>query len=160
TECLPRKAQTIVAFQLQKEGFRLKDVLVTVDIPEATYHYHVKNLNQEDKDINLKSSIANLFKKIHERYGYKRITKELHKLGYNTNHKKVWRLMKELGLKCVKFTRKSRKYSAYKGTVGKVAKNRLARRFHTPFPLQKLVADITEFKCLNGEKLYLNPLMD
>src|SRR5699024_10032520 len=27
-------------------------------------------------------------------------------------------------------------------------------------PLQKLVTDITEFKCLNDEKLYLSPIMD
>src|SRR5699024_6917497 len=76
------------------------------------------------------------------------------------NHKKVYRLMKELGLKCIKFIRKSRKYNAYKGNVGKIAKYRIARRFYTPFPLQKLVTDITEFKCLNEEKLYLNPIMD
>src|SRR5699024_1114997 len=56
--------------------------------------------------------------------------------------------------------RKSRKYNAYKGNVGKIAKYRIARRFYTPFPLQKLVTDITEFKCLNEEKLYLNPIMD
>jgi putative transposase len=55
---------------------------------------------------------------------------------------------------------KSRKYNSYKGKVGKIAKNRLARRFSTPVPLQKLVTDITEFKCLSEEKLYLNPILD
>lgn len=30
----------------------------------------------------------------------------------------------------------------------------------TPHPLQKLLTDITEFKCLNDEKLYLSPIMD
>jgi putative transposase len=108
----------------------------------------------------LKELIAHLFKKFHERYGYKRITKELKKLGQSINHKKVYRIMHELGLKCVKFMRKSRKYNSYKGNVGKVAKNRLSRRFNTPFPLQKLVTDITEFKCLGEEKLYLNPIFD
>jgi len=67
--------------------------------------------------------------------------------------------MNELGLKCVKFQRKSR-YNSYKGTVGKVAGNRLNRRFDTTIPLQKIVTDIIEFKCLGGEKLYLNPLLD
>ncbi|WP_419884125.1 DDE-type integrase/transposase/recombinase [Peribacillus sp. B-H-3] len=46
--------------------------------------------------------------------------------------------------------RKSRTYNSYKGTIGKVAKNRLSRRFSTPVPLQKLVR----------EKLYLNPILD
>src|SRR5699024_4356714 len=119
-----------------------------------------KNFGKEDPDIELKELITEQFKKFHERYGYKRITKELKKLGYRVNHKKVYRLMRELGLKCVKFMRKSRKYNSYKGNVGKVAKNRLSRRFYTPIPLQKLVTDITEFKCLGEEKLYLNPLLD
>lgn len=68
--------------------------------------------------------------------------------------------MREQGLKCVKFMRKSRKYNSYKGKVGKVEKNRLSRRFSTPISLQKLVTDITEFKCLGEEKLYLNPILD
>ena len=149
-----------MAFELKEEGFRLKDIFLVVGIPEATYHYHVKNFGKEDPDTELKERITHLFQEFHERYGYKRITDELQKLGYCINHKKVYRLMRELGLKCVKFMRKSRKYNSYKGSVGKIAKNRLARRFNTPIPLQKLVTDITEFKCLGEEKLYLNPILD
>lgn len=149
-----------MAFELKEEGFRLKDIFLVVGIPEATYHYHVKNFGKEDPDTEIKDLIIYLFKGFHERYGYKRITDELQKLNYCINHKKVYRLMRELGLKCVKFMRKSRKYNSYKGNVGKVAKNRLARRFNTPIPLQKVVTDITEFKCLGEEKLYLNPILD
>ena len=68
--------------------------------------------------------------------------------------------MKNLGLKGKKFTRRSRHYSSYKGNVGTVAKNRIRRRFHTDRCHQKLATDITEFKCLNGLKLYLSPVMD
>ncbi|WP_339226299.1 hypothetical protein NSQ77_12325 [Oceanobacillus sp. FSL K6-2867] len=50
------------------------------------------------------------------------------------------------------------KYNSYKGKVEKVAKNRLPRRFSTSIPLQILVTDITEFKCLGEEKLYLKPI--
>lgn len=149
-----------MAFELKEEGFRLKDIFLVVGIPEATYHYHVKNFGKEDPDTEIKDLIIYLFKGFHERYGYKRITDELQKLNYCINHKKVYRLMRELGLKCVKFMRKSRKYNSYKGNVGKIAKNRLARRFNTPIPLQKVVTDITEFKCLGEEKLYLNPILD
>ena len=118
-----------MAFELKEEGFRLKDIFLVVGIPEATYHYHIKNLRKEDPDKELKELITHLFKKFHEGYGYKRITKELKKIGYCVNHKKVYRLMRELGLKCVKFMRKSRKYNSYKGKVGKVAKNRLTPPF-------------------------------
>jgi putative transposase len=149
-----------LAFELKEEGFRLRDIFLVVGIPEATYHYHVKSFGNEDPDTELKERISHLFEEFRERYGYKRITKELQKLGYCVNHKKVYRLMQELGIKCVKFMRKSRKYNSYKGTVGKIAKNRLVRRFNTPIPLQKVVTDITEFKCLGEEKLYLNPILD
>ena len=103
--------------------------------------------------------ILETFEKHEGRYGYRRIHAELKAQGYFINHKKVQRLMQELNLKCEKFVRKSR-YKSYKGTVGNVAKNRLNRRFSTPHALQKIVTDVTEFKCTDNEKLYLSPLMD
>lgn len=90
SECLPRKAQTKLAVELKEEGFRLKDIFLIVRIPEATYHYHVKNFGKEDPDTELKKRITHLFQAFHERYGYKRITNELKKLGYCINHKKVY----------------------------------------------------------------------
>lgn len=149
-----------MAYELKQEGFKLKDTLLVVGIPEATYHYHIEHWGKEDRDQPLKDAIEQLFIDSEERYGYKRITGELKKLGYDINHKKVYRLMKEMGLKCVKFIQKSRKYNSYKGKVGKVAKNRLNRRFDTPITLQKLVTDVTEFKCTGGEKLYFSPILD
>ncbi|WP_143139370.1 IS3 family transposase [Alkalibacterium sp. 20] len=92
--------------------------------------------------------------------GYRSIQDILIVMGYKINHKKVLRIMQELGLKCIKFSRKSRKYSSYKGTVGKVAKNRINRRFNSSIPLQKLLTDITEMKCKNDKKLYLSPILD
>lgn len=56
-------------------------------------------------------------------YGYRRIGTELWKRGHIVNHKKVLRIMNQLNLKCTKFTRKSRKYNSYKGTIVKVAVN-------------------------------------
>jgi putative transposase len=148
-----------LAFELKEEGFRLKDVLKQVDIPEATYHYHIKQMNNEDPNQEWKELISALFHKHEGRYGYRRIYLELRAQGYVINHKKVQRIMGELNLKCVKFKRKSR-YNSYTGKVGKVAKNRLNRRFTTPYRLQKLVTDVTEFKCTGDEKLYLSPILD
>ncbi len=148
-----------MAFELKEEGFKLKDVLEIVGIPEATYHYHMKQLQKEDPDKEWKEIILELFQKHEGKYGYRRIYLELKSQGYVINHKKVQRIMNEMGLRCVKFTRKSR-YKSYKGKVGKVAKNRLNRRFNTSIRLQKLVTDVTEFKCTEDQKLYLSPIMD
>lgn len=90
------------------------------------------------------------------RYGYRRIKDELENKGYKVNHKKVQRIMKELGLKCVV---RMKKYRSYKGQVGKIAPNVLDRDFNAEKPNQKWVTDITEFK-LFGEKLYLSPILD
>jgi len=132
-----------------------------VGIPESSYHYHVKKLEENiDPDAEMKELIQTLFEEHNGNFGYRRITEQLIQDGYLINHKRVQRLMQELGLKCEKFGRRSRKYNAYKGTVGHVAKNLIKRRFNTSVPLQKLTTDITEMKCLGGKKLYLNPILD
>lgn len=134
-------------------------MLKIVDLPEATYHYHRQRFDSEDPDQEWKTLIRALFEKHEGRYGYRRVHLELQAQGYEINHKKVQRLMDEMNLKCVKFIRKSR-YRSYKGKVGTVAPNRLNRRFSSVHALQKLTTDVTEFKCIGDEKLYLSPIMD
>lgn len=105
---------------------------------------------------------------MHKDFGYRRILGELRKLGLSVNKKKVQRIMQKLGLQVKSFTRKSRKYSSYKGNVGKVAKNLLRRHFITSIPYQKITTDTTEFKYyaldekrrIVQKKLYLDPFMD
>jgi putative transposase len=117
-------------------------------------------MKKENPDQALEDLIQSIFDENDQNYGYRRIHLQLRNQGYIVNHKKVQRIMKKLGLKGSKFCRKTRKYSSYKGTIGKVAENLINRRFHTHIPLQKLTTDITEFKCTGGAKLYLNPIMD
>jgi putative transposase len=114
-----------------------------------------ENPKQELEDL-----IKSIFDENDGNYGYRRVYLKLRNEGYKVNHKAVQRIMRKLCLKCTKFTRKTRKYSSYKGNVGTVAKNRINRRFYTNVCHQKLTTDITEFKCLNGEKLYFSPIMD
>lgn len=65
--------------------------------------------------------------------------------------------MVKLGLKPLK--RNKRKYSSYKGEVGKIADNLINRDFRADKPNQKWYTDVTEFN-LRGEKLYLSPIID
>jgi putative transposase len=106
--------------------------------------------------VDLKSRITEIYHEHQGRYGYRRITDELHNEGHSVNRKKVYRIMRELGLKCIV---RMKKYRSYKGTVGKIAPNILDRDFHATKPNEKWVTDITEFH-LFGEKLYLSPLLD
>ena len=102
-------------------------------------------------------------RKVHKNAGYRPMVQLLKDKGFLVNHKKVQRLMKKLGLRVTSFWRKSRKYNSYKGKVGRVAKNKLHRRFNTNIPHQKITTDTTEFKYYeNGvqKKAYLNPFLD
>lgn len=63
---------------------------------------------------------------------------ELRKQGYFINKKRVQRIMQKISLPLTSFTRKSRKYSSYKGKIGKVAPNRLRRRFETKYHIKRL----------------------
>lgn len=117
-------------------------------------------MQAENPDQELEELIRFIFEEHDGSYGYRRIHLELRNRDIRVNHKKVQRIMSKLGLKGRKFMRKSRRYCSYKGTVGTIAKNLIRRRFHTPFPYQKLATDITEFKTSDGAKLYLSPIMD
>ena len=64
--------------------------------------------------------------------------------------------MKKFNLQSI--IRKKRKYSSYKGQVGKIADNHVKRNFEAIAPNQKWFTDVTEFN-LRGEKLYL-PILD
>lgn len=84
------------------------------------------------------------------------------------NKKKVQRIVQKLNLQVTSFTHKSRKYSSYKGKVGKIAQNRINRRFYTSISHQKITTDTSEFKYYEVDskgrmiikKLYLDPFMD
>src|SRR5690625_252463 len=130
--------------------------------------YWQKRFNESNPDEEIENIIKEIFEENNGNYGYRRIGIELRKRGHIVNHKKVLRIMNKLNLKCTKFTRKSRKYNSYKGTVGKVAQNRINRRFSTHIPYQKITTDTTEFKYYtkdqNGKtvikKAYLDPFLD
>lgn len=104
----------------------------------------------------------------HKDYGCLRMTKELRNRGIHVNKKKVQRLIKKLKIEVKSYTRKSRRYSSYRGKVGVVAKNLIHRRFYTSVCHQKITTDTTEFKyfevdtkrVIRQKKLYLDPFMD
>ena len=98
-------------------------------LAKSVYYYTLSKKNKDDKNKEIIDKIKEIFNNNKERYGYRRITLELKNQGYNVNHKKVYRIMVKLGLKPLK--RNKRKYSSYKGTVGKIADNLIERDFRS-----------------------------
>ena len=80
-------------------------------------------------------------RKEHKDYGYRRLWAHMRNLGDMINHKAVQRIVQKLELQVHSFTRKSRRYSSYRGTVGNIADNLLKRRFKTCIPHQKITTD-------------------
>ncbi len=112
----------------------MKALVELANIPRSTYYDLVKKMNRLDLDADLKAEIKGIYEENEGRYGYRRIRDELTNRGQKVNHKKVQRIMKELGLKCVV---RMKKYKSYKGKFGKTAPNILARSFHADAPNKK-----------------------
>lgn len=129
--------------------------------------YWQKRFGREDPNKALEEKIQEI-RSNHKDYGYRRIWGELRNQSIVVNKKKVQRIIQKLSLQVTSYTRKSRKYSSYKGRVGVVAPNRIRRRFQTSVPHQKITTDTTELKYYEVDdkgkittcKLYLDPFMD
>jgi transposase InsO family protein/transposase-like protein len=112
------------------------------------------------------SILVNKIKEItslHNDYGYRQVTLELHNQEFIVNHKLVRKIMKYCNLTCHAYDKNSGKYNSYQGTVGKIANNLLNRRFTTDRPFQKIVTDITELrwgKQTINERAYFTAFID
>jgi len=143
-------------------SIKLKIWLKISNLAKSSFYEWIKKLeivNQEE--LELTNIIKNIFEESNETYGYRRITIALKQKGFKINHKRVYRIMRENDLKCIKFFRRSRSYSSFKGEVGKIAENKLNRKFQVIAPNKVWVTDITEFKIKGStKKMYLSPIMD
>ena len=122
----------------------------------ATFYYHAKRLSEPDGYDDVRAAIRKIYNQHKGRYGYRRITSQLRSDGIIVNHKKVQKLMVEMGLRG---KRKKVKYKSYKGEIGKIAPNVINRDFVATAPNQKWTTDVTEVK-IKDKKIYLSPILD
>ena len=106
--------------------FKLKDILSVVGFPKAAYMYWQKRFDREDPDTELLKKIKEI-REEHKDYGYRRLWGELRKQGLAVNKKRVHRIVQKYGLQVTSYTRKSRRFSTYKGVVGRISPNRVNR---------------------------------
>ncbi|MGV8027221.1 MAG: IS3 family transposase [Anaerolineaceae bacterium] len=139
-----------------RRKYPLALLLIIASIPRSSYYYHLKHLCEPQKHLKERGVIRDICVEHKGRYGYRRVTIELRRRGFQTNHKLVMKLMNQEHLTCML---REKKYRSYRGEVGKIAPNLLRRDFKAEKPNLKWATDITEFKLL-GQKLYLSPIMD
>ena len=149
-----------------KAKYLLKDLIENLPISMSTYQYWQAKFEHPDEDEEeLKSVIKGLFEYYEGEYGVRRLSSQVrdyYRLMNRPlpNHKRIYRLMREMGLKCTKYGKRRRKYDSSKGPSGKKAKNVMRRRFMSNRKYQKMVCDVTELKAKDGSKVYLEIIKD
>lgn len=131
-------------------------MLDRMKMARSVFYYHLRRLNDSDGYDDLRNRIGLIYAEHHGRYGYRRITAQLHNDGIDVNHKTVQKLMNQMHLKA---KRHKRHYHSYKGEIGKVVPNVLERDFVATRPNQKWTTDVTQVN-IHDRKLYLSPILD
>ena len=110
---------------------------------KSTYYFEIKRIDMvKNRNKELMNEIQEIFDYNKGRYGVRRVHRELINRGRNVNHKRVQRLMHDMGL----FGKRPKeKYHSYKGEIGKIADNIIDRDFCTTAPLQKWTTDVSQF---------------
>ena len=135
------------------------------ELAQVIHELKAKYLLKDLDELELRAVIKGLFNYYEAEYGVRRLSAQVRAyyqlIGKTApNHKRIQRLMHEMGLKCTKYYQRRRKYDSSKGPNGKKAKNKLNRRFMSNRKYQKMVCDITELKAHNGQKVYLEIIND
>lgn len=128
-----------------------------IDLSKSTYYYEIEKTDKvQERNIDLSSKIVAIFRENKVRYGVRRVHQELVNRGFPVNHKRVQRIMNQLGLAG---KRPKEKYHSYRGEVGKVADNIVNRDFSTEKHLEKWTTDVSQ-SSLSWGKCYISPILD
>jgi transposase InsO family protein len=71
----------------------------SLGVSRRTYYYNLKERRIDKSDKAITDSILDIASEF-QKYGYRRITAELHRMGQPINHKKVLRIMREENILC------------------------------------------------------------
>ena len=84
--------------ELRKEGHRLNDLLDIIGLSRSTYYYELRKADKvKERNADLSSEIVAIFNENQKRYGVRRVHHELLNRGFQVNHKRVQRIMNQLG---------------------------------------------------------------
>jgi len=127
-----------------------------MDIKRSTLYYQRKiNIHRKQKEVKIRKKISDISRE-HPYYGYRRITASLRRDNVIVNHKKVLKMMKELGIQC----RIKRRYITTTNSKhnNKIYPNLVKDKEITGIN-QVWCADITYIRILNGF-VYLSAIID
>lgn len=142
------------------KSYPITELCEIAGIQRSSYYKWLKRKESNNEKFN-KSLIPMIIEAYEERngiLGYRQMTIKLNReKDLNLNHKRIYRLMKILGLKSV--CRRKRK-TYIKSTPEVTAENILNRDFHANRFGEKWLTDVTEMKYSANRKAYLSAILD
>ncbi|WNS73662.1 IS3 family transposase [Bacillus sp. DTU_2020_1000418_1_SI_GHA_SEK_038] len=144
----------------EKENLSISLLCEIAEIARSAY-YKWLNRTPSSREL-LNEEIIKEMKILHEKvdstFGYRQMTLHMNrKFQEKLNHKRIYRLMKVVGLRSVIRIKKKQ----YKRTTPQhVAENILNREFTAEKPNEKWVTDVTELKYGLSKKAYLSAIRD
>ncbi len=127
-----------------------------VSVSRRSFYRSLKEQQPAEEEMEVRSAIQQIALEHRRRYGYRRITAELHRRGMQINHKRVVRIMREdnlLGMQPKRFvvtTNSNHKLEVYLNLAGRMKLTAIN---------QLWVADITYIR-LKAEFVYLAVILD
>ncbi|WP_342426794.1 IS3 family transposase [Paenibacillus sp. FSL L8-0158] len=160
-EAVPKSKKFAVIQELLSKGHSIVLLCELAGVSKSGFYKWIKRKmfvsqkQREDETIKLK--IMSCYEKLKGIYGYRRVKVWLNRIyGIHINHKRVRRLMGELGIKAI-IRRKKPYYGKKEAYV--ISGNHLNREFKADQLNQKWVTDIT-YLIFNGQRLYLSAIQD
>ena len=145
---------------LSAEGHSLRHLLECSGLRRSTYYYALAHPRRPTRP-ELRGAAAEIFPRTANGCGHRQVAMCLRaELGAVVADKTVLKMMREMGIRCgIRRRGSRRRYSSYRGEVGRTFENVIARDFGAEGPWQKLGTDVTEFK-VAGAKAYWAPVLD
>ncbi len=141
--------------ELAHEGYSVRASCQAFELPRASYYRGLSLPEPTDTDVPLRENIQQVALDC-SCYGYRRVTKELHRQGIQANHKRVLRLMRQDNLLCL---RKKRFVATTNSDHSLPVYPNLAADMDITTPDQLWVSDLTYIR-LGHEFVYLAVVLD
>lgn len=138
--------------------YSVQELCEVLGVSRSGYYRYLQR-KKSPRDGKLRQTILAMFRQFKGIYGYRRIQMELERqYGWNVNHKRVLRVMQELGIQAR--IRKKYKYMASsRPSIAKVVDNVLNREFLAQKPNEKWVTDVS-FIRVGSQWGYLSVILD
>ncbi len=142
-----------------RKAFRLGKMCEVLEVSRSGYHNYLRGKARQTELENRKllMEIKKIYSKSRGTYGSPRIYRELRKMGYGCNRKRVVRIMRENDIKAK--TKRKYKLTTNSEHNYPVAENLLGRNFSFTKKNRAWVSDITYIRTKEGW-LYLSCIMD